>query len=401
MFRNRLFVAVSLGHMATDILNSLGPVLLAVLAVPLALSNARIGLALTLYTFAGSLSQPLFGWLADLAGPRSVALAGLGMLWMAACYAGMALAGDWALMLPLFLLASLGSGLFHPVGTASAAAAQRERAGSATAMFFFFGQAGLALGPVLGGLLFAGSGALGMLPLCLLAVAPAVLLLVTPAQPLVTHAPAGAAPQRARVAAMAVIAFVALVAVRSSIQAVYQGFLPKLFEDRGWSPVVYGALSGSFMLAAAVGNVATGSFADRHGMRLATVAPLVLSVPCGLLCLWAPSVPAAFVGAALAGLTVGGQHSVLVVHAQKLLPARQGFASGLILGFTFAAGGIGTWLAGIAGDPSALGLLPTMQIVTALALPCALLALTLPGRGAILAPDGVVKAQHPAPQRSR
>ena len=160
MFRNRLFVAVALGHMCTDILNSLGPVLLAVLAVPLALSNARIGLALTLYTFAGSLSQPLFGWLADLAGRRSVALAGLGLLWMAACYAAMALAGTWALMLPLFLLASLGSGLFHPIGTASAAAAQRERAGSATAMFFFFGQAGLAIGPVVGGFLFARSGAI-------------------------------------------------------------------------------------------------------------------------------------------------------------------------------------------------------------------------------------------------
>ena len=380
MFRSRLFVAVALGHMCTDILNSLGPVLLAVLAVPLALSNARIGLALTLYTLTGSLSQPLFGWLTDLAGRRSVALAGIGMLWMAACYAAMALVGTWALMLPLFLLASLGSGLFHPVGTASAAAAQRERAGSATALFFFFGQAGLALGPVLGGFLFARSGAVGMLPLCLLALAPAVLLLVTPAAPIVLPAAGGAGAQRVRVAVLALVAFALLVAVRSSIQAVFQGFLPKLFEDRGWSPVIYGALSGSFMLAAAVGNVLTGSFADRYGMRVATVLPLLLSVPCGLLCLWAPTVAAAFVGAALAGLTVGGQHSVLVVYAQKLLPARQGFASGLILGFTFAAGGIGTWLAGIAGDPHAFGLLPTMQIVTALALPCALLALTLPGR---------------------
>jgi FSR family fosmidomycin resistance protein-like MFS transporter len=387
MFRSRLFLAVSLGHMATDILNSLGPVLLAVLAVPLALTNARIGLALTLYTFAGSLSQPLFGWLADLAGRRSAALAGVGMLWMVVCYAAMALAGSWALMLPLFLLASLGSGLFHPIGTASAAAAARERAGSATAMFFFFGQAGLALGPVLGGLLFARSGALGMLPLCLIALPPAVLLLFTQAQPTVTPAAASEPGRRAEVALLAVVAFVVLVAVRSSIQAVFQGFLPKLFEDRGWSPVVYGALSGSFMLAAAVGNVLTGALADRHGMRLSTVVPLLLSVPCGLLCLWAPSVPAAFVGAALAGLTVGGQHSVLVVHAQKLLPARQGFASGLILGFTFAAGGIGTWLAGIAGDPQAFGLLATMQIVTALALPCALLALTLPGREAIVAPQ--------------
>jgi FSR family fosmidomycin resistance protein-like MFS transporter len=77
-------------------------------------------------------------------------------------------------------------------------------------------------------------------------------------------------------------------------------------------------------------------------------------------------------------LLIGGQHSVLVVHAQRLLPARQGFAAGLILGFTFAAGGVGTWLGGVAADQ--FGLLPVMQIITALGVPAALLALTLPGR---------------------
>jgi len=67
-----------------------------------------------------------------------------------------------------------------------------------------------------------------------------------------------------------------------------------------------------------------------------------------------------------------------VVHAQRLLPARQGFASGLILGFTFAAGGAGVWLGGLAADR--FGLPAVMQAITLLGLPAALLALTLPGR---------------------
>jgi FSR family fosmidomycin resistance protein-like MFS transporter len=380
MFRNRLFLAVAFGHMFTDVLNATGPVLLAVLAAPLALSKTQIGLALTLYAFAGSLSQPLFGWLADRSGRRMVALAGIGMLWMALCYVGVALAGSWALLMAFFVLAALGSGLFHPIGTASAAGAERERAGSATAMFFFFGQAGLAAGPVLGGLLFGRLGAIGMLPLCLAALLPALVLLVVPSPTIVARPDARQQSNPYRVGLLAIIAFVLLVAVRSSIQAAFQSFLPSLFEERGWEPQVYGLLSGTFMLAAAVGNVITGSLADRSGMRMATVLPLLLSVPCGLLCLWAPSVPAAFVGGALAGLTVGGQHSVLVVHAQRLLPASRGFASGLILGFTFAAGGIGTWIVGVAGDNPSIGLLTAMQVATLLALPCALLALTLPGR---------------------
>jgi FSR family fosmidomycin resistance protein-like MFS transporter len=62
MLRNRVFTAVVGGHFMVDLLNSLGAVLLAVLAVPLGLSNQQIGLALTIYTLLGALSQPLFGW---------------------------------------------------------------------------------------------------------------------------------------------------------------------------------------------------------------------------------------------------------------------------------------------------------------------------------------------------
>ena len=65
LFRNRLFLAVASGHFVVDVLNSIVPVLLAVLATSMRLTNAQIGLALTLFTFSGSLSQPRFGWLAD------------------------------------------------------------------------------------------------------------------------------------------------------------------------------------------------------------------------------------------------------------------------------------------------------------------------------------------------
>jgi FSR family fosmidomycin resistance protein-like MFS transporter len=379
LFRNRLFLAVTAGHFAIDILNSLGPVLLAALSAPLALRNSQIGLALTLYTFAGSLTQPLFGYASDRF-LRAARLAGLGVGWTALCFLAVAFAPGWAVLLPFFLLASFGSALFHPIGTMSAAAVHRARAGSATAIFFFCGQLGLALGPLLGGLLFGVAGAAGILPLALFALLPAVMLLTAPAAPRLPATPGGARRAAAHATAAAIIAFVALVALRSTIQAAYSAFLPKLFADRGWDPVWYGALAGTFMLAAAVGNVVTGDVADRLGMRAATVWPLLLGVPAGLLCLWTPTPALAFGGCALAGLLIGGQHSVLVVHAQRLLPTGQGFAAGLILGFTFAAGGIGTWLGGVAAD--AVGLLPVMQAITLLGLPAAALALTLPGRPA-------------------
>ncbi len=382
MLRNRVLTAVVGGHFMVDVLNGVGAVLLAVLAGPLGLSNQQIGLALTVYTLLGALSQPLFGWIADRLPGHTLRLAALGVLWMALCYTGVALAPNWSFLLPCFLLAALGSGLFHPIGAASAAAAVPDKPASAASVFFLGGQTGMAIGPLLAGVLFGMAGTPGIWPVALAAIVPASVLLLaqrTVVRRVSKPAQAATAPTVWTALTIAIlIAFILLVVVRSSIQAVYQSFLPKLFSDRGWDPVIYGALSGTFMTLAAVGNVISGWIADRFGMRAATVWPLILSVPAGLVCFLATPLWVIFIACGLAGLLVGGQHSVLVVHAQRILPVRQGLAAGLILGFTFATGALGTWLSGIIADYS--GLEAVMIGVTLLGLPAAALALTLPGR---------------------
>jgi MFS transporter, FSR family, fosmidomycin resistance protein len=384
MRKNRMFLAVAGGHFAVDVLNSTGPVLLAVLKEPLGLSYAQIGTAITLYLLIGSLSQPLFGWISDKAQGRTMLLAAVGVAWMAFFFTLVALAPGWTMLLPVFLLAPLGSALFHPIGTAAAAAAVPERAASATSVFFFSGQVGLAIGPFLAGALAGVFGAPGLLPLTVLAIFPTALLLVASRDEGRLHARARkAAPPRSTqawtlIGMTVVAAFIILVAMRSSVQAVYQAYLPQLFQSRGWDPALFGLLAGVFMASGAFGQMLNGAMADRYGMRVAVVWPMLLSIPAGLICLLSPSIPLAFVGCALAGLLIGGQHSVLVVHAQRLLPVKQGFAAGLILGFTFATGAIGTWLAGQAADTA--GLQSVMVWMTLLSLPAALLAFTLPGR---------------------
>lgn len=381
MLKNRLLLSISAGHFAVDVLNSIVPVLLAALAIPLALSNAQIGLALTIQIFAGSLSQPLFGWLADRFKGRPAILAAAGVAWMALCLAGIIISTSWPLIVTLVGLMSLGSGLFHPVGTAGAAAAAPARAASATAIFFFSGQLGLSLGPLLGGMLLAAPGGTNlMLLLIALLLTPAALLLFAPRPAIAVGGATRAAGAAIRAGVAILAAFIILVALRSSIQSVFMSFLPKLFADRGWEPTAYGAIAGIFMFTAAIGNIIAGDIADRFGMRAATIWPLLASIPAGLICLWAPSPIAAFIACGIAGMVIGGQHSVLVVHAQRLLPVRQGFAAGLILGFTFASGGIGTALVGALAD--SIGLLTAMQGTVLLALPAAALALTLPGRPA-------------------
>jgi FSR family fosmidomycin resistance protein-like MFS transporter len=144
------------------------------------------------------------------------------------------------------------------------------------------------------------------------------------------------------------------------------------------------------MFTAAIGNIIAGDIADRFGMCAATIWPLLISVPAGLVCVWSPSPLIAFIACGVAGMVIGGQHSVLVVHAQRLLPVRQGFAAGLILGFTFATGGIGTALVGALADT--VGLFTEMQATVLLAIPAAALALTLPGRESVVSTVAVAEA---------
>ncbi len=395
MFHNRLYLSIVSSHFVIDLLSGTCGVLLAVLSGPLHLSNAQIATAVTLYALIAALSQPLFGWLTDRVPEQEsgisaapLLLVSASVLWMGLCFSVVSFMPTWGLVLTFLLLGALGSGLFHPIGTSHSTVVHNGSANVAASVFFLFGQMGLATGPVVGGFLFDAAGSRGVLPLASLTVIPAAMMLasvgmrsaVQPAlpRPLEKAGQNGTHTLR-RLSSLMILVFVLLVALRSTIQSVYQFLLPKLFEDRGWEPSLYGMLAGAFLAMGAVGNVIVGQLADRYGMRAVTILSLLISVPVGLLFLSTPSVPLTFLTCAVVGFLTGGQHSVLVVHAQRLLPVRKGFAAGLILGFTFASGAVGTWLCGFAAD--SYGLQQSMLVVALLGLPGALLALTLPGQG--------------------
>ncbi len=52
----------------------------------------------------------------------------------------------------------------------------------------------------------------------------------------------------------------------------------------------------------------------------------------------------------LGGGLIGASHSIIVLLAQRRMPQRMGAASGLVLGFTFSAGAIGTLISGVIAD---------------------------------------------------
>ncbi|TFH35723.1 MAG: MFS transporter [Anaerolineales bacterium] len=379
MFRDRTFTATGLAHLSVDILNSQVAILLAFLSGPLHLTNALIGIVSTLYSLGGSLSQPLFGWISDRRSAKPFAVGGV--VWMAACFAiALFTPGRWALV--VLIIGALGSAAFHPVGAAEATRrgqyhlAKMET--TAASIFFFFGQGGLFLGPLVGGPLLDRWGKPGLL-LLFLVVLPSTIYLQhvwrPEPRPSQNTPGSGTGLRMAWLASPGIGVFILFIFLRSWTQMSVSAFLPKHISDLGYHPNVFGPIAGLFMGGSAIGGVAGGWLADRFGNRIVAFWTLILAIfPLGGLAFAHEPITFAILSF-WAGALIGASHSIIIVLAQRMLPGQMGAASGLVLRFTFASGSIGNLVSGLIADW--LDLPRLFLLLACLCSTSALLALTL------------------------
>ena len=383
LLHNKLYFAVVLGHFTIDVVNNIGPVLVTFISIPLGLSPAQIGLAIGAYQFSGSASQPFFGWLVDKFGSRWL---GPGSVAWTAGFMTLAVfavqqSSSFFLFLIPFVLSSLGSSTFHPLGVKHAAEESEPRAATGTGIFFGFGQTGLAAGPILTGVLLSSRGLSGIY-LLTFGVVPLIIFLfyamrhATPdvalATPTVTET-TKVAPTVTDWTAIGVLAL--LIGLRSWAFLGTITFLPKIFQDLHWSAASYGLITGTFWIASAISGAVAGSFADRWGRRQVVFLTLVLgSIALYFLPLY--DTWQAFPLAIISGGLLGASHSILVVIAQNLLPVRKALASGITLGYLFSVGAMAGW--GIGAMAGTWRLTALIQVGSGIGILSALLALFLP-----------------------
>lgn len=366
-----LFLLVA-GHIVVDATQNILPVLLPLAKVTFGLSYTQVGLVAALLSLTSSLTQPVFGWLADRW--RTDWLLPAGVAWTALFMGTTGIAPSYPFLLLAVGLAGLGTAAYHPKASVGVAAVAGIRKGAAMSMFSAGGNLGFAIGPVLGAFLlarFAAPGTLGLVvPGALLT---AALLAVRPPRPAV-HRTRGEPGADGRVPVLEIALLCLAVSLRSWT---YQGtitFLPFLLASGRQPAVAPSVALFLYLFSGALAGLLGGTLSDRWGRRAILVGTLILYAPL-MLGFQATDGRLALLLLALSGAALLASFSAAVVYAQELLPNRMGLASGLTLGFAFGAGGIGAGVTGVLID--AVGLEWGMASLSLLPLGAALACLPL------------------------
>ncbi len=365
--RTGVLLGEAIGHAAHDTWYGVAPVLLAALSNQMDLSNSDIGLVLLLYQGVSSLTQPLFGRLAEKWGGRILAVGAI--LWTSSLFTVVLFAQSKLLLMACIALAGLGSGAWHPQGTANSTLAGGTRWGAtSTSVFFLGGTLGTSItGAALGGFLIDRFGRSALLVISVLTIATA-LGVVRRLVPRELHRETSTRRQAALQAregnlgaGRLIIAFLLLgIALRALAQFSLNTYIPKFEQDRGVTPTIYGLIMSLFFASNAVGGVLGSYLGDRLGLRRILIASLALA-GIGMFAFLRTDGLLGYAFLVLTGFLLGPSHTLFLVSGQRRFPQRMAMISGLLLGFTFISGAGGAWALGLISDR--LGLQVALQIV--------------------------------------
>ncbi|MGH2559743.1 MAG: MFS transporter [Thermomicrobiales bacterium] len=362
--RNRALLTLMLGHLTVDMYVGVLPVLYPLLTDKFDLNLKTVGLVSLAYSGLASISQPLFGWMADRYGTRHI---GIALFWSAITFSAIGFAPSFTVLVICAGLAGIGSGAYHPMGAlnASAVIAEKQR-NAGLSLYVTGGTLGVAIGPLIGAALFHFFGVRGVALMVIPGAAIALWMtgeMRTISQRIVrkTRDEVRRLPPVPR-GPMAVV--IGLMMLRAWTMFGIQAFIPTWYEEMGYGSGFYSALATTLLLTSVLGTIGSGALADKHGRRMIQIVSAAMSVPTILLFAQFPGW-SGFVTAALFGLLFASTGPLLLVIAQQLMAGRAGMASGLILGLGFVMGALGIPIMGAIGDEYGLQTAIRFQAVVA------------------------------------
>ncbi len=345
---------LSAAHLVTDINQGALPALLPYFKEALNLSYTTAGVILLSANLTSSIIQPAFGYLSDRQPIRWF----LPLTPLIACL-GMSITGftpNYTLLLFSVIISGFGVASFHPEGFKTAHFFTGVKKATGMSIFAVGGNLGIALGPVWALTLVASFGIKGTLAMIVPGILIAVILFLNMSM---INTPVDFALKKAKnetkipLTKNQKISFLLLVSVatvRAWTQLGMATYIPFYYINylKG-NPLYAGKLVSTFLMAGALGTLIGAPLADRWGHKKFLLTTLILSFPF-LLLFYYSSGFMTFIFLGISGMILISSFALTTVMAQILLPQHLGMASGIMVGFTISAGGIGVTLLGTVAD---------------------------------------------------
>jgi len=346
---------MSLAHLVLESGFNYLPVLYVLLIPKLGLTYSQIGTMVLLMAVAGTITQPLFGWLSDRGDPRRIVVGSL--IWGGCLMGLVGFMPSYGALAGLLLLAALGSAAFHPPAAALSSVTPASNRGRAMSLFSVGGNLGAALSPALVGLALGAFGVAATVVVVPLSLVTALLLarrLAAVQLPDRPERPAGVAGTQPRAGSLAtLLAIVGVVAARSYFQQALMTYLPEWLRGHGQTLAMAGAALAIFMIAVSAGSLFGGALSDRFG-RLPIIGVSLALMSVGLWLMMRLTGGPQMAAVILVGVSIGASFPVTIVLAQEAWPQSVGFASAMVMGLGWLPAGLGAWVVGHIADSSSL-----------------------------------------------
>jgi FSR family fosmidomycin resistance protein-like MFS transporter len=271
---------------------------------------------------------------------------------------GLAITGfisNFTLLLLCVTLSGFGIAGFHPEGFKTAYFFTGDKKATGMSIFSVGGNLGISVGPILALTLVTSFGIKGTLGMILPGILIAIVLLfnlsmLTPVAFAHKKATKEVKTPLSKDQKISFLLLVIVATLRSWTQLGLLTYIPFYYINylKG-NPLYAGKLVSTFLFAGAFGTLIGAPLADRWGHKRFLLITLMLSFPLLLLFYYSSGI-AAFFLLGMGGMVLISSFALTTVMGQTLLPQHLGMASGIMVGFTISAGGIGVTLLGVIAD---------------------------------------------------
>lgn len=380
----RTLVSASLVHLTNDACFAILYPVLPLIAADLGLSYAQVGLLRAAMTGAQSAFQAPVGMAGERWGEGLLLL--LGNAWVGLGLMALTLAGSYAVLVVLALVAGLGGNAQHPLGSAIVSRAfPPRRAATALGTLNFAGDVGKFLGPLLVGILatrygwraaLLGAGIPTALLSFVLLARRRAWLPVPPAER-AAGGLGGTGTSDGRGFRLLLLAG----GLDSATRTAALTFLPFLLVEQGMRPGTLSLLFSLIYAAGAAGKFACGWLGDRWGLS-AVVVITELATAAVLVAFLGATPGVALALALVFGFALNGTSSVFLAGVANLAPpGRRARAYGTFFTASLGSSALAPLAYGLLADGAGL----TATFVTMAAFTAAIPLLALPLRRAFAA----------------